>query len=235
MKTIHIILIITIAVIALYILIKKYNMLKTTKIYLCNLICQKTLNEQKVKTEHMSGTSYQKYTGAKIDENASILSSIGSFFKIEKKEQFEANPNENKTLLLETNVDNIGSPKYFTLEQVDENENFLTKYIREVALGAKYACPKEEISNVPKKVYVDKWLSMNEKINKDSQNYDNTVERLNKLYVENNNELSVFKGNTIQGVYDDLTRTNKAEFEKAFVDGEMATYKSDRWYDNYIN
>lgn len=221
MKAINIILITLIAIISCYILIEKFKMLDQMRDMACDYICRKKKEKEKFTLADF---------GKIIDESVTKIEESLNNSQQKSAEGFDSF--NSKTLLLENNKDEDidMNGKYFTLEQVDKDEDKLTKYIREIALGAKYSNPTEHIKKIPKSDYVSGWITMNDKINKTSDDYEDEVDRINRLYLTSGNELTGLEGKTIKNVYDDLTKTNKDKFEKAFEDGKMDTYRSDQWY-----
>ena len=214
------------------IVLKKLKVLHKMRGFVCGYICRdvehkrsEITKKQEEKKEQMSlFNRIEKFTWPTIDD---IKGTLNSAVSSQKKEHFDEVA---KTTDMKV-AGNIPIPEpLFTLEQVDKDEDKVTKYIREVGLGAKYACPTNDTTVVPKDEYVSDWLGFTNKINKDSNQYIDMVDKVNKIYLMNNNEMPEFTGYKIQDVYDDLTKTNKDEFEKAYIGGNMPTFGTYTWY-----
>lgn len=109
----------------------------------------------------------------------------------------------------------------FTYCPIEKDENEVTRYWREVALGGKYACPPPPPQHEYKfddiQGYQDKFFGFNDNINQNSGmlGYD-SVDRVNELYLQNNNELSDLKGVTIGELFNGLADNNKEKWETIY-------------------
>jgi hypothetical protein len=109
----------------------------------------------------------------------------------------------------------------YTYCPVEAEENEVTKYWREIALGGKYACPppppehKYNFEDIQS--YQDKFYGFNDMINQNTgmMGYD-SVDRVNQLYLQGNNELSDQKGVTISDLFNGLTNNNKDKMETIY-------------------
>jgi hypothetical protein len=233
------VLIILIIIFLGFIVLKKFGVINKTRGFLRGYICKgveeelKRKEEEKIekmsifdKLENFTIPSWTDITG-KINSFASGKKAITAVQEVGKKETFDevAKVNEPE----KAGEVPIPEPLY-TLEQVDKDESNVTKYIREIGLGARHACPTNEGEVIPKSEYVGDWLGFSNKINKDSNQYIDMVDKINKMYVMSNNEMPEFSGYKIEDKYDDLTGTNKGAFEKAYLDGKMDTFGTYNWY-----
>jgi len=101
-------------------------------------------------------------------------------------------------------------PQFCNANEMEDNNHRL---IRDIVMGKKLEQPETQhsFSNAEIKNYQSDFLDFDNKINYNSSNNVNPIDKLNELYTTNNNEITAERGQNISDVFDGLT---KNEVEK---------------------
>jgi hypothetical protein len=91
------------------------------------------------------------------------------------------------------------------------NDQDVEQYVRGVIGGGQYSCSEpQSVSASEEQAYVDNFWGFQEKVNKDTSAGDDMVDRINELYVTDNNELTNSKGAKISDLFNQLTGNAKS-------------------------
>jgi len=91
------------------------------------------------------------------------------------------------------------------------NDQDVEQYVRGVIGGGQYSCGEpQSVSASEEQAYVDNFWGFQEKVNKDTSAGDDMVDRINELYVTDNNELTNSKGAKISDLFNKLTGNTKS-------------------------
>jgi len=145
------------------------------------------------------------------------------------KESFNIQPSRESDIF---NTTKYQSPDYnytplstFSYCPIEENETAVDKYLRNDVLGGKYACRMpNKIEYSPEDLQEDQnnFFEFRESINRNqSVEGTDTVDKINELYLANNNE-NIGQSNTkISDLYDGLTENKNYKLDEIYKDCSM--------------
>ena len=102
---------------------------------------------------------------------------------------------------------------------VDEMEDEMNMYMREVILRNRSNCGGEVFTNDEILDYQNNFFSFDNKINHSSSNEVDMVDKLNEIYTSNNNEITNKEGKKISDIFNELTQ-NKLNKQKSCLGGK---------------
>lgn len=108
----------------------------------------------------------------------------------------------------ESRSDLVSNVSAFTCP-IANNEQDVEQYMRDIVGGKQFKC--DNIDKVDGKEYVDNFWNFNENVNKDTSAGVDVVDKINELYVTNNNELTGNRGMKISDLFNSLTANAKSE------------------------